>query len=943
MHVHYWIGRISASILNRCVRAESEMLFELQQSANELFSLVRQAEHACQLLHDSVESEFSKRYTAQNEENAEASLKVRQQFDEAIRREFAALRSPEIFSQLDWTNPALRNYSSLANGGMDSSALRFGSFTITENGTGDIFPLILEVLNRTCVVISSDSVERSKAVSVCNSIILRHLVAISPGKLIIRFFDAKEHGRAFSGFIQALPQEISGGKAGTTMREMDAILDELDRRIATVSQKYLNAVTPSLHAFNKVTVGDVEPFYLLALDNFLEGFDESRAIRVLRIAEYGPAAGVFTVFSTSRIESIYNLTGGDNLLSKCTHIELSQADAQIHDLGQTFLYPAHVDLFPDVAISDRLLAHIGASRRTARSENEPFAVEPTDAWWRGDTLTEIEVAVGRTRNGDPVNLYMNEEGYTGALIAGSSGKGKSNLLHVIIARLMTKYGPDCLNLYLLDLKGIEFNIYEQYRCPHVKMILSDMSQKLGLSVLREFQGVLFQRKKMFSAQRRQKLSDYNQVQGIERLPRIVIVIDEFQKLFAGDVSMARENEEIVINLLRQGRGYGIHLIMASQNLSSQTTPRDFKTLFQIRIVLQFRSPSDYSLVLESDYNAGEVLKERGQAVYDTGEKEPSFFLIPHLPFDKLEGTLELLSKFTIHQKIPLQEIVFLSGEAASDIKRNLALAALVNSGTLAVDDIELWIGDAFSLRGCASLILRRQTASNIFVMCQERHFQESLTMVAMALLSVLAHSPNNKCYIIVAKSRKRDELRFLDALAKAFPERVMLKDENDVGLLNEMAARIKAGEEPGDANALLIFAGLQRLGTLRAELQNLYSRPAPLRGVAPTVNICDSLRSILEDGPRFGIHTLVITDSLSSMDRQVPSRFNLRIGFRLTDSDSNLLFGTNQAEGLEDGFAIFVDKGEAAESQEFRPYVEIDPVWFEKQVVAIRTRNTSRP
>ncbi|WP_415910897.1 hypothetical protein [Oleiharenicola sp. Vm1] len=191
--------------------------------------------------------------------------------------------------------------------------------------------------------------------------------------------------------------------------------------------------------------------------------------------------------------------------------------------------------------------------------------------------------------------------------------------------------------------------------------------------------------------------------------------------------------------------------------------------------------------------------------------------------------------------------------------------------------------------------------------------------------------------IFSAKSRKSDEAMLLTELAKSFPNRVILVGDGENAVLEGLAARVKAGAD-SEASTLLVFAGLQRLGNLRVEFQNLFSRMTLPKGSAPAASLGDSLKLILEDGSRFGIHTLVVTDSLAALDRQVPNRFNLRVGFRLTDNESHLVIGSKVAEDVDDGFALLVDKGESSEPQEFRPYVQIDPLWFSEQLSTLKAR-----
>ena len=66
------------------------------------------------------------------------------------------------------------------------------------------------------------------------------------------------------------------------------------------------------------------------------------------------------------------------------------------------------------------------------------------------------------------------------LIAGKTGSGKSNLLHVLITNSALLYSPDHLQLYLIDFKkGVEFKIYASYQLPHARVIAIESEREFG--------------------------------------------------------------------------------------------------------------------------------------------------------------------------------------------------------------------------------------------------------------------------------------------------------------------------------------------------------------------------------------------------------------------------------------------------------------------------------
>ena len=132
-----------------------------------------------------------------------------------------------------------------------------------------------------------------------------------------------------------------------------------------------------------------------------------------------------------------------------------------------------------------------------------------------------------------------------ALIGGIIGSGKSKLLDVLITQLSLAYSPDEVAFYLVDLKeGVAFQDY--VRLPHVRVIALENEREFGLNILRHVQAEIQQRSELFKAVGSgvDNLVQYRTITG-KALPRILLIIDEFQVLFADEDSIAREAGKIL--------------------------------------------------------------------------------------------------------------------------------------------------------------------------------------------------------------------------------------------------------------------------------------------------------------------------------------------------------------------------------------------------------------
>lgn len=151
------------------------------------------------------------------------------------------------------------------------------------------------------------------------------------------------------------------------------------------------------------------------------------------------------------------------------------------------------------------------------------------------------------------------------LIGGTTGSGKSNLLHNLIMSSANKYSPDELQIYLLDFKeGVEFNIYANPLLPHAKLVAVEADTEYGITVLDHLVKEKENRYRLLKDSNCKDLKTYRENNAGQLMPRILVVIDEFQVLFSN------ENKQKTIETLemiaKQGRACGIHLILSTQSL-----------------------------------------------------------------------------------------------------------------------------------------------------------------------------------------------------------------------------------------------------------------------------------------------------------------------------------------------------------------------------------------
>ncbi|GAA9366188.1 hypothetical protein TH0630_09260 [Helicobacter pylori] len=174
-------------------------------------------------------------------------------------------------------------------------------------------------------------------------------------------------------------------------------------------------------------------------------------------------------------------------------------------------------------------------------------------FWTKSSQHEVSVPVGWDINHKEVCFEIgNEQNHT--LICDHSGSGKSNFLHVLIQNLAFYYAPDEVQLFLLDYKeGVEFNAYvADTTLEHARLVSVASSVSYGITFLKWLYDEMEKRAELF---KQFKVKDLNDYRKHEKMPRLIVVVDEFQVLFS-DKKGKGEVERHLNTLLKKAAAMG---------------------------------------------------------------------------------------------------------------------------------------------------------------------------------------------------------------------------------------------------------------------------------------------------------------------------------------------------------------------------------------------------
>jgi S-DNA-T family DNA segregation ATPase FtsK/SpoIIIE len=226
--------------------------------------------------------------------------------------------------------------------------------------------------------------------------------------------------------------------------------------------------------------------------------------------------------------------------------------------------------------------------------------------------------------GGPLVVDLRRDG-PHALIAGTSGSGKSELLQTLVASLALGNRPDQLSFVLVDYKGGSA-FKDAARLPHCAGLVTDLDEHLVARALESLTAELKRRETVLGAAGAKDIEElWTKEADLPEdartvLPRLVIVIDEFASLVEEQPDFVKG----VVGIGMRGRSLGVHVVLATQRPAGVVTG-EIRANVNLRVCLRVTSAGDSSDVLDVP-DAARISKHTpGRALLRTGHGELSTF------------------------------------------------------------------------------------------------------------------------------------------------------------------------------------------------------------------------------------------------------------------------------------------------------------------------------
>jgi len=806
------------------------------------------------------------------------------------------------------------------------------------------------------------SAHKSKQAVMCmQSVLLRFITTLPPGRLNYIFIDPKSKGSNFKQFIplKDFNESLINSQVWYKNEDIDKRLVELQDRMSDLLHNNFRNKYETIEAYNLDS--DIpEPYYCLSIVDFPTNFSDESASRLIDIIKRGQPFGIYA-FIIQDIDKSLPPGFNDNELTQSMNI-IKWTDSKESYVWEDKDYEnclLTLDQPPEPEFFDTIIKKVGEAAMESGQVNLPFnnllkRSELTKSdWWKNSTANGIKIPLGSKSGKQIQYLELGKGTSHHALISGTTGSGKSNLLHVLITNLILSYSPNEIELYLIDFKGgVEFNTYAEFKTPHARVIAVDSEREFGLSVLKGLHSELEKREILCRENNANGLKEFREKTN-NNMPRVLMLVDEFQVFFQEDDTINYESLKLLDQITRKGRAFGIHILLASQTLPGDfITARSTREQIGVRIALKC-SEDDSRMVLGDDNPDARLLTQSGAAIYNnTGsQKDNSFFQVALLKDTDRDNYINQLlndnkqKKFT-HSE---QQMIF-RGNELSKPEDHVALNELLSEPyhISKSTSVYAWLGDPIAMKDKTTAIFRRQSGSNLMIVGRNPELSMSILLNAIFTLSAQPNPNFPHFYILDFGNVDAPNTHYFSTVAQIMKKNVVYgKKRKMPEIMSEiheiLEKRInKEGESLSENQSVyLIIYGLQRARDLEPN-DNLSFDISDDSPDMPEPS--EIFPKIILEGSEFGIHTLIWCDTVSNMnrvfDRRSERQFDMRIVFQMSEDDAMNIIDSPSAAKLGTNRAFYYSE-EEANLEKFRPFSLGTEEWIKKVTHSLNKNETT--
>ncbi len=545
----------------------------------------------------------------------------------------------DLLTRYNYGFPSFINLGTLKNWHTTPSKI------LNEKSYDSKIPLLLQIGNNGIGFFMNQKFKK-EITSIMELISVKLLASLPDGLSRITIIDKNGSGQNFPTLL-TLNEKLTDGKILAEDHEIERELLELKHSMSTVTQSITANGFSSIEDYNKNTDEVPQSYRFVFIANFPSGFSKKASEALVALMESGPSAGIYT-FTTFTSDPKYGLNQqitGIPLVEFLKNITLFEFQNKPHDYTRRGLLKNNINVFNspmikdqefkkfmnntfkiDFEIAEQSIVSEIISELNDRIQNMNLRpiIDITktipNEFWTGNAgkgvcaqfaksgIENIYISLG-------VNQYGEDESTHHGIIGGATGSGKTVTLHDMILHLCMKYSPKELNFWLLDYKeGTEFAIYKDF--PYIQILSMESEVEFGQEVLQKAIDLMEERGELFKSVGAANLFSYNgKVSEEQKLPRIILIIDEFQALFPRKAQVTAITNERIDKILRLGRSFGVNLLLSTQTLKGIDMDSQLLSNMPLRIALKM-DEKDCVKLFGDDNSAPKYLRFPGEGVYN---------------------------------------------------------------------------------------------------------------------------------------------------------------------------------------------------------------------------------------------------------------------------------------------------------------------------------------
>ena len=418
-------------------------------------------------------------------------------------------------------------------------------------------------------------------------------------------------------------------------------------------------------------------------------------------------------------------------------------------------------------------------------------------------------------------------------------------------------------------------------------------------------------------------------------------------MFVEDDRIARQTALILDRLVRQGRAFGIHVLLGSQTLAgSYTLSRSTIGQMAVRIAMQC-SEADAHLILSEDNTAARLLSRPGEAIYNDANglvEGNNLFQVARFSEEDGAECLALVGRIARDSGRKVGVPIVFEGNELAHMVDCLKLQELLGAADWPDRrGVELMLGDPIAIKDPVAARLRRQSGSHLLILSRDE--AEGVGMCVASIASILLQQRPGDAQVFIADFTLADSewAERAEDIEKHFPHpvKVLSRQREVAETVKTIAEEVRRrGDAPPERSSIyLVIQGMHRVRVLRGDDESFAyedDRSTPAEHFA----------AILRDGPEVGIHVIAWCDTYANArrvaDRRMMTQFGLRAGGAMSADDSMNFFDDAAASRIDKPHRIiFFEEERPGQLEKFRPYSMPPRDWLEETGRRLRERAAS--